>query len=98
MPKFPEPPDPLSVPPETVRSPQIGNRLWRIHFAGGSHPTAWNEFRHYGPTQARFDHHDAPPRTQSKGILYAAMQPQTYIAEVFQATRFIDRAARQPWL
>ena len=52
MPKFPEPPavaELKTLGPEVVTLP-TGSILWRIHFAGGAHPTAWNEFRSYGPT------------------------------------------------
>jgi hypothetical protein len=97
MAKLPEPPHPLTVAPELVPL-RTGQRLWRIYFAGGAHPVTWRDFRHYGPTNARFDHHDTPPHTQPKGILYAAVDPVTCLAEVFQATRTIDRTASAPWL
>src|ERR1700760_1833054 len=97
MVKLPEPPAQLTLAPELYVVP-AGSTLWRIYFAGGPHPTQWNDLRWFGPTNARFDHHDPPPRGQRKGVLYAAMEPITCLAEVFQATRTIDRQARAPWL
>jgi hypothetical protein len=35
---------------------------------------------------------------QTKGILYAAASPVTCLAEVFQATRIIDRGVNEPYL
>ena len=97
MPKFPEPPARLTIAAITGT---LGarTRLWRIYFAGGAHPAAWDGFRFYGPTPSRFDHHDPPPQAQQRGILYAAREPTTCVAEVFQATRVIDRASSSPWL
>lgn len=96
MAKFPAPPTSLHISPEigTLKA----SRFWRVYFIGGAHPTAWSDFRFFGPTNARFDHHDSPPRLQSKGILYCAEDPTTCLAEVFQFSRTIDRTARDPWL
>lgn len=100
MPKFPEPP-PIThlarISPETVTLP-AGTELWRLYFRGGPHPTVWNMFRAFGPTSARFDHHLPPPRLQRRQILYAARFGPTTVAEVFQASRLIDRQAKDPWL
>lgn len=97
MAKLPEPPVPLDLPPTLVTVP-AGTRCWRIYSAGGAYPTAWQDFRFFGPGATRFDHHDLPPSVQARGILYGATTPLTCLAEVFQATRVIDRAARSPWL
>ena len=100
MAKFPEPPDLRNVAADTVTLAE-GTWLWRIYFQGGGHPTTWDGFRHYGPTTARFDHHVDPPRVQERAILYGAHGKEavtTCLAEVFQATRTIDRTARAPWL
>ena len=97
MAKFPEPPDPLLTGAQTTTL-GAGTPLCRIYFRGGLHACTWSQFRCFGPTQARFDHHDPPPRIQSKGILYAAATPATCLAEVFQATRVVDRVAGDPWL
>lgn len=50
----------------------------------------------------RFDHHHLDnrgrPQSQERGILYGGWHGPTCLAEVFQATRVIDRHARDPWL
>lgn len=97
MPKFPEPPARLTAPP-VVQTLSAGHRLWRIYFTGGAYPATWNGFRFFGPTSSRFDHQTDPPRVQTRGILYAAAHPVTCLAEVFQATRLIDRSSGAPWL
>lgn len=97
MAKFPEPPTQLTVPPDLSVIGK-GTVLWRLYFIGGAHPTRWQDFRYFGPTNARFDHHRPPPRSQTRGILYAAADLVTCLAEVFQATRVIDRNANTPWL
>lgn len=97
MAKLPAPPPTLTLAPD-VRLLPAGVRLFRVYQAAGDHPVAWNGFRHYGPSASRFDHHDPPPSLQAKGVLYAAADAITGLAEVFQATRVIDRGARQPWL
>lgn len=97
MAKLPSPPSSITVPASTWIL-RAGTPIWRIYFAAGLHPVAWNDLRFFGPSAARFDHQDAPPRVQAKGILYAASEPRTCIAEVFQATRVVDRSANEPWL
>ena len=100
MAKFPEPPTAadLQVLGATHYSLLAGTLIWRVYFRGGPHPTNWNDFRSYGPTDSRFDHHIPPRRPQSRAILYAAKFGPTCLAEVFQATRTIDRIDRDPWL
>jgi RES domain-containing protein len=98
--KFPEPPpapDLARIPPVLHVLP-LGTLCWRIYSQGRPHPSAWNGFRGYGPTTARFDHHLPPPHLQSRGILYLAESAATCFAEVFQETRVIDRARNDPWL
>ncbi len=97
MAKLPEPPQRLAIPP-AVRTFPEGTTVWRVYFASGPHPTTWRDFRWFGPTNSRFDHHDSPARVQTRGMLYGAMEPITCLAEVFQSTRTIDRNARAPWL
>ncbi len=97
MPKFPHPPSRLAIP-AIIKVLPAGTRLWRVYFAAGAHPGAWNAFRFFGPTTSRFDHHDLPRSVQAKGILYGATDPVTCLAEVSQATRVIDRHSGQPWL
>lgn len=100
MAKFPEPPSVAELRKigTTLTRLRAGHRLWRIYFAGGAHPTAWDEFRAFGPTDSRFDHHIPPPQVQGRKILYCATLGPTCVAEVFQATRTIDRNVRAPWL
>lgn len=76
-----------------------GTELWRVYFRGSRHPTTWSTFRSYGPVPtARFDHHLPPPREQERGICYAAIAGPICLAEVFQATRVIDRTDNAPWI
>ena len=76
-----------------------GTELVRVYFAGGPHPGNWRQFRPFGPTDARFDHH-VPPRATSpdRAILYAAGDLTTAIAEVFQGTGVIDVLTGDPYL
>jgi RES domain len=73
----------------------ISTMLARIYFARGLHPSRWNQFRRFGPTSARWDHHlsnvDGEPMEQDRCTLYCAPDIDTCAAEVFQATRRIDR-------
>ena len=104
MPKFPDPPSVealRTIKPETRRLRQ-GTVLARVYFTAGPSPTRWNEFRRYGPTNARFDHHVpdplGQPREQERALLYCATGAETCFAEVFQETRRIDRIRKAPWL
>ena len=101
MPKVPRWPDLArlrELDAETAVVPK-GTELWRVYFRGGRHPTRWSEFRHVGPLDARFDHHEADIATQpSRSVLYAAWHPVTCLAEVFQKVRTIHRLQRDGWL
>ena len=100
MPKFPEPPSPRTLAalgPEIFVLP-AGTALWRIYFQGGAHPTTWDQFRAWGPGNARFDHHLPPPHIQDRRILYAVDRGAACGAEVFQETRVLDRTASDPAL
>ncbi len=97
MPKFPDPPGVLTTLASKTTLPS-GTRLWRVYPAAGPRPVAWKDFRFFGPTNSRFDHHDPLATAQAKGILYAARDPTTCLAEFFQATRIIDRFSGAPWL
>lgn len=78
--------------------------LARIYQAGGRYPSNWNTFRTVGPVAAaRFDPHpptaDGIPATaRGCGVLYAALELQTCVAEAFQASRVVDRHTGRPWL
>ena len=105
MAKFSEPPDIeqlRQIPPSTSILP-AGTLVTRIFFADGDYPTAWDSFRHYGPTASRFDHHlpdsNGNPCEQERGIMYVAAGPESIpscLAEVYQQTRVIDRHSREP--
>lgn len=91
----------LDPPRATILAGQ--DRLVRIYYASGPHPVAWNEFRVWGPaTNARFDHHlpkdSGEPHAGSRKVLYCAKQGITCIAEVFQATRVVNRIDNDPYL
>jgi hypothetical protein len=80
----------------------IGTRLARVYYAAARYPTAWNAFRHFGPLNARWDHHLSTTAgaavEQTRGVYYAATDAKTCLAEVFQMSRRIDRAFQSPWL
>jgi hypothetical protein len=102
--KLPQPPDVVAlgkIEPETLTLP-TETHLARIYFAGGPYPSRWNQFRRFGPTAARWDHHLLSPTgsatEQTRGILYCAPDVDTCAAEVFQTTRRIDRTRNSPAL
>ncbi|MGH8199898.1 MAG: RES domain-containing protein, partial [Steroidobacteraceae bacterium] len=104
MSKFPEPPGVEAlrrIAAETLELP-AGTPLARIYFSAGPYPSHWNLFRHIGPTAARWDHHlpsaSDEPTEQDRAVLYCAPQVDTCAAEVFQATRRIDRIRNAPAL
>ena len=104
MPKFPEPPGVAAlraIAPQTVILVADTN-LARIYFAAGPHPSRWNQFRSFGPTAARWDHHlpnaRDVPTNQQRAVFYCAPDVDTCAAEVFQATRRIDRTRNAPGL
>jgi hypothetical protein len=68
--------------------------LARIYPRGGRFPTAWGAFRFTGPlASARFDHHEPGRPGKHRDVLYGATALGTCVAEVFQATRVVDRFA-----
>jgi hypothetical protein len=102
--KFPEPLGVVAlrnIAPQTIAL-AADTPLARIYFAAGPHPSRWNQFRRFGPTAARWDHHlrDArnAPIEQSRAVLYCAPDVDTCAAEVFQSTRRIDRTRNAPGL
>ena len=101
MPKVPSRPSQElldSLDPE-IRTIPAGSVIWRIYFRGGLHPTRWKEFRYVGPIDARFDHHVGnEPARRDRAVLYAAADPVTCLAEVFQKTRVMNRWHKEPWL
>jgi hypothetical protein len=79
-----------------------GSTLARVYYTRSPYPQSWNQFRYVGPLTSRWDHHvpdDAgDPRAQERGVYYAAADAKTCLAEVFQATRLIDRVFQAPWV
>ena len=106
MPKFPEPPsaDELAELEPDLATLQAGVKLVRIYSRGGDYPSHWDDFRFYGPVNARFDHHPEPPHLHTDhAILYAAHSGGsdayiTALAEVFQETRTIHARRETPAL
>ena len=99
--------DLVSLGADTTDIPS-GSPFGKIYFAGGTHPTAWDDFRYFGPTNSRFDHQlldtSGNPHIQTRGIMYLATAMSgtdnslaTCLAEVFQHTRTIDRHRRVPY-
>jgi hypothetical protein len=102
--KFPEPPGVAAlrnIDPQTITL-SADTQLARIYFAAGPHPSRWNQFRSFGPSAARWDHHLPNTRNasteQSRAVLYCALDVDTCAAEVFQSTRRIDRTRNAPGL
>jgi|GEM_PF-4915490 len=94
----------LSVSTSRIRQ-RLALRSPGFFFAAGDYPSTWDAFRHYGPSASRFDHHvpddDGVPQVQERGVMYLAAGSEslpTCLAEVFQATRIIDRYSRDPIL
>lgn len=96
---------------EDLVSETHGRRIWRIYRRAGSHPGSWGQFRSYGPTPSRFDHHLSPAQNQDRAILYGALEELVWVdgvqwgkatftalAEFFQATHTIDVTDRAPSL
>jgi hypothetical protein len=104
MPKVPNPPGVAALArlEPAVRSVPPGSRVARVYYSRSRHALRWDEFRHFGPFNSRWDHHlpDAGgmPVTQERSIYYAATDAKTCLAEFFQHTRRIDRASQSPWL
>ena len=88
------------VPP--VFNAAAGTTFHRVYFRGGPYALTWKSMRYFGPTGARFDHHEpddsGQPFVQERGIIYLACDIPTALAEVFQAGRLVDRHRHQPWL
>jgi RES domain len=102
--KFPNSPGiaALSALTPAIYALPAGSTLARVYYARSPHPQSWNQFRHFGPLNSRWDHHvpelTGNPGAQERGIFYAAADAKTCLAEVFQATRRIDRVFQSPWL
>ena len=104
MAKFPSSPGvaTLSALAPVLHVLPAGSTLARVYYTRSAHPLSWDQFRHFGPVNSRWDHHllntDGKPQSQTRGIYYAASDAKTCLAEVFQVTRRIDRVFQAPWL
>jgi hypothetical protein len=104
MPKFPNPPGVAALArlEPAIRTIPTGSRIARVYYSRSRHALRWDGFRHFGPLNSRWDHHlpdpTGSPVTQQRSIYYAARDAKTCLAEFFQHTRRIDRAAQSPWL
>ena len=104
MAKLPRTPDReyLRRLPPSLISLTTGTLLHRIYRRGGDYPTQWSDFRHFGPTIARFDHQERDStgraHVQTRGILYLALDVSTALAEAFQKRRTVNRTHLQPWI
>jgi len=87
------PPNPARIaatPPRRAEKVQLaaGTTLLRIHPLNGPYRTTWNQFRSFGPTGSRFDHHPSPPRLHStRAVMYCTTGSDAFItavAEYFQ--------------
>jgi hypothetical protein len=102
--KFPNSPGTaaLSALTPAIHALHAGSTLARVYYARSPYPQSWNQFRHFGPLNSRWDHHvpelAGNSRAQERGIFYAAAHAKTCLAEVFQATRRIDRVFQAPRL
>ncbi len=104
---WPDPATPLPVlraDDETILP--AGTAMARIFSRGGQHPTHWNDFRRFGPTGSRFDHHlgesGKPALSADRSIIYLAIKDRedaltTCMAEFFQRAGVIDLAGNDPW-
>jgi RES domain len=104
MAKFPNSPGASAlaeITPTLITLP-AGSALARVYYTSSAHPLAWNQFRSFGPLNFRWDHHlptvAGERREQGGAVYYAAANAVTCLAEVFQATRRIDRVYQAPWL
>jgi hypothetical protein len=100
----PKPKAPRTPPQQLIREPHdiadfIGT-LWRIHRTEGEHVLPWNTLRTCGPLPSmRWDPHPGPqPISVAEGVLYAAADVATSLAEVYQTMRVIDTRAGAPAL
>lgn len=93
-PKAPRtPPDQLSREPHDIAD--YTGALWRVHRTEGEHVLPWNRLRTYAPLPSmRWDPHPgSQPISAVEGVLYAAADVATSLAEVYQTTRVIDTRA-----
>ena len=70
-----------------------GTVLLRLHPLSGSTGRSWKQFRHFGPTSARFDHHPPPPQVHpTHAVMYCTVGAEAFVTAV--ADYFQDAAGR----
>ncbi|MGV0646390.1 RES family NAD+ phosphorylase [Mycolicibacterium sp. XJ2546] len=100
----PKPKAPRTPPRQLIREPHdvtdYTGMLWRVHRTEGEYVLPWNKLRTYGPLPSmRWDPHPGPhPISAAEGVLYAATDIATSLAEVYQLTRVVDTRAGAPTL
>jgi len=104
MVKFPDAPGTAAlaeIAPSVVTLP-ADSTLARVYYTSSARPLPWNELRSNGPLNFRWDHQlptvAGEPHEPARAVCYAARNAVTCLAEVFQATRRIDRVYQAPWL
>lgn len=88
------PPSVLFIGPDHLFTFPKEETLWRIYRQKGKHALRWDQLRHFGPVaDQRWDPHASPPGDDpDAGVIYAATQPKTAFAEVYQEFRDITRS------
>ncbi|MDY6809339.1 MAG: hypothetical protein SW127_10000 [Actinomycetota bacterium] len=113
MTEYLPPPDPSRFPrldDDHLRELGTGVSVGRIYFAGGPHPALWDDFRWFGPTKSRFDHHLPPAGMHDdRAIMYlgAGLRDsrgrtmsvlETALVECFRDTGTVDARTDLPHL
>ena len=97
--KLPAAPGEITISESDLGILDAASVLWRIHPTNGEHVQRWNALRYFGPTTGRFDPHPPPPREHAGyAVTYAAPDPYTPFAEVYQRGRAINRSAGAAYL
>lgn len=97
--KLGAPPTDLASAPKDWADVDGSQVLWRIVRTSGPHVVAWNRLRTWGPSTSRFDPHPLPPGEHPEvGVLYAATDLPTALAEVFQDRRVVNTHRHNPYL
>lgn len=94
------PPRPLEWEESDIAESDPSQAIWRIHKTGGAYPTAWNDYRSFGPLRGmRWDPHPPGPPADNPdyAVLYAASDLETCLAEVFQVAERIDTTGARPY-
>jgi hypothetical protein len=91
--------------PEEIETLDSGTVFTRIHDLEGPRPSQWSQFRYWGPTRSRFDHHPEPSTHHpDRGVMYLTTGTDaltTALAEKFQDPNSqrmgpVNRVVRRP--